>query len=102
VERAVYQGIEDELIETLEFDPFASPYRPLAKSVAMGEEEEKTAAPVELLPGPANFKAHIRQYESELLQAALEQHRYNQRNTASALGLSYDQLRGYLRKYKLP
>lgn len=101
VERAVYQGSEDELIEKLEFDPFASPYRPLVKSVATGDEEEKPAAPAKALPGPANFKAHIRQYESELLQAALEQHRYNQRTTASALGLSYDQLRGYLRKYKL-
>jgi psp operon transcriptional activator len=102
VERAVYRGTEGELIDNLEFDPFASPYRPLEKPVAMEAEEEKTIAPVQFSPGIENFKAHIKQYESDLLQAALERHRYNQRNTASALGLSYDQLRGYLRKYKLP
>ena len=101
VERAVYRGAEDELIDKLEFDPFASPYRPLARPVATEDAEEKTAAPMGSLPVPEHFKAHIRQYESELLKAALERHRYNQRNTASALGLSYDQLRGYLRKYKL-
>ena len=101
VERAVYRGAEDELIDKLEFDPFASPYRPLAGPVATEDAGEKTAAPMESLPVPEHFKAHIRQYESELLKAALERHRYNQRNTASALGLSYDQLRGYLRKYKL-
>ena len=102
VERAVYRGAEDELIDALEFDPFASPYRPLERRpAAEAEEEEQTAAAMEPLPVPENFKSHIMQYESQLLKAALERHRYNQRNTASALGLSYDQLRGYLRKYKL-
>lgn len=100
VERAVYQGVEDELIDKLEFDPFASPYRPLTKPDQEALESPATAA-TESMPEPADFKAHIRRYESDLLHAALEKHRYNQRKTASALGLSYDQLRGYLRKYRL-
>ena len=101
VERAVYRGAEDELIHKLEFDPFASPYRPLTRPAAKVDSEEKTPGPTESLAVPEHFKAHIRQYESKLLKAALERHRYNQRNTASALGLSYDQLRGYLRNYEL-
>jgi len=103
VERAVYQGAEDELIGKLEFDPFASPYRPLTNPVQETQDanEQPLAAVIESTPEPTDFKLHIQRYESTLLQAALEKHRYNQRKTASALGLSYDQLRGYLRKYQL-
>ena len=39
--------------------------------------------------------------EKKLLQRALAEHAHNQRQTASALGLSYDQLRGLIRKYGL-
>jgi len=48
-----------------------------------------------------DFKAHIQQFEVVLLQNALEQCRYNQKNTAEFLGMTYHQLRGYLRKYEL-
>ncbi len=34
-----------------------------------------------------------------MIQDALQQCQFNQRKTADLLGLSYDQLRGYLRKY---
>jgi psp operon transcriptional activator len=36
-----------------------------------------------------------------LLTAALEQCRFNQKKTAEFLGMTYHQLRGYLRKYDL-
>jgi psp operon transcriptional activator len=36
--------------------------------------------------------------ESELLEAALEKSRFNQRMAADLLGLSYHQLRGRLKK----
>jgi len=39
--------------------------------------------------------------ETELLQAALEKSRFNQRLAADLLSLSYDQFRGKLRKFKL-
>jgi psp operon transcriptional activator len=35
------------------------------------------------------------------LQAALKECRYNQKKTAEFLGMTYHQLRGYLRKYGL-
>lgn len=108
VERAVYRAGPDEQILTFEFNPFDSPWRPReAPSDNEGavpletapEEPAETAEtmPVEALP--PDFKAHIQQYEQELLQRALEQNRYNQRQTARMLGLSYHQLRGYLKKY---
>jgi psp operon transcriptional activator len=48
-----------------------------------------------------NFKEHIQQHEIELLQSAMEQCRFNQKKTADFLGMTYHQLRGYLRKYEL-
>ena len=48
-----------------------------------------------------DFKEHIQEKEIELLKAALEQNRFNQKKTAEYLGMTYHQLRGYLRKYEL-
>ncbi len=52
-------------------------------------------------PVPRDFKAHLRQVERELLERALAANRYHQKRTAAALGLSYAQLRGYLKKHGL-
>ena len=58
--------------------------------------------PASRLPTSAyDFKAYIQQHEIELLQSALEQCRFNQKKTAEFLGMTYHQLRGYLRKYEL-
>jgi psp operon transcriptional activator len=43
----------------------------------------------------------VADYEKQLLRAALSDNQQHQRNTAEALGLSYDQLRGLLRKHRL-
>ena len=40
-------------------------------------------------------------YERALLEDALRRNRFNQRATAAALGLSYDQLRHALKRHKL-
>jgi len=40
-------------------------------------------------------------YERQLLEDALQRNRFNQRATAAALGLSYDQLRHALKRHKL-
>ena len=108
VERAVYRNDPDEQVTQIEFDPFDSPFRPIQEDElpagsAQAEPTAVNASPEEDQRAalPADFKAHIRQYETRLLNAALEEHRFNQRRTARALGLSYDQLRRYLRKYAL-
>ncbi len=96
-ERAVYaQAGRDEPIESVVFDPFHSPWRPRSVNA------ESSPSAAERLPqGPYDFKEHLQQYEIELLQSALKQCRYNQKKTAEFLGLTYHQLRGYLRKYEL-
>ena len=97
VERAVYTSLDsDEPISEIIFDPFESPWRP-------GDEQTKSAAaPGESAPTEAyDFKEHIQNTEIELLQAALKRCRFNQKKTAEFLGMTYHQLRGYLRKYEL-
>jgi len=96
VERAVYTSMGNEHpIDTINFDPFASPWRP-------GEAKPDAPAAANSLPGEAyDFKEYIQEREIELLTSALEQCRYNQKKTAEFLGLTYHQLRGYLRKYEL-
>ena len=48
-----------------------------------------------------DFRAAVAAYERSLLEDALARNRFNQRATASALGLSYDQLRHALKRHKL-
>jgi psp operon transcriptional activator len=40
--------------------------------------------------------------ERGLVEAAMERARYNQRTAADLLGLTYDQLRGKLKKHDVP
>ena len=49
----------------------------------------------------SDFRAAVSDYERALLQNALAANRFNQRATASALNLSYDQLRHALKRHKL-
>ena len=97
VERAVYTSLGDERpISEISFDPFDSPWRPGAA------RPEQAPADGRSLPGEAyDFKEYIQEREIELLTAALEQCRFNQKKTAEFLGMTYHQLRGYLRKYDL-
>jgi psp operon transcriptional activator len=100
VERAVYHSREDEIIQTIIFDPFASPFRLRENSRTVHEARmaEQTAA---AQPALTDLKAYIRKTEQQILQQALKTNKYNQRRTAEALSLSYHQLRGYLKKYKI-
>jgi len=97
VERAVYSSLGiDEPISEINFDPFDSPWRP------GGAVEESPAASTLHPPSEAyDFKEHIQNTEIGLLQAALKKCRFNQKKTAKYLGMTYHQLRGYLRKYEL-
>lgn len=95
VERAVYSAPEPEKgISRIVFDPFESPWRPGQRAA----EPQEAATPG---AGPYDFKQHIQDLETKLISEALEQCRYNQKKTAEHLGMTYHQLRGYLRKYDL-
>jgi psp operon transcriptional activator len=107
IERAVYRWEDPERpVDSIEFDPFASPWRPkgdAARSLTPAHAAAQPAA-----PAAANdeldcddFKAACDAHERKLLEAALRRCRFNQRLTAKALALTYDQLRHALRRHDL-
>jgi psp operon transcriptional activator len=113
VERAVYRHEDPERpVEAIQFDPFRSPWGPVERR-ATGEEPDpivpSAASSVVTAGTPAidlptstdDIKASVNAYEKALLEEALTRHRYNQRSTAAALGLSYDQLRHAMKRHKL-
>lgn len=112
VERAVYRAEDPEReVETVQFDPFRSPWAPVENIVAEDFDAEiveamtpVTSAPVGNSSVPTStedLKSAVSDYEKILIQDALEKNRYNQRATADALGLSYDQLRHAMKRLKL-
>lgn len=110
VERAVYRWEDPERpIEAIQFDPFHSPWAPqetTAQPRSQAEpqseiEASEAAPPVAPSTSTSDFRAAVADYERALLQNALAANRFNQRATASALNLSYDQLRHALKRHKL-
>ncbi|HEY0149272.1 MAG TPA: phage shock protein operon transcriptional activator [Allosphingosinicella sp.] len=115
VERAVYRSENPtEPIDVIQFDPFESPWRPQGpnhepsqSAPAQGAASEEAAQPALAAPAGydpascADFRLAIAEYEKAILSAALERCRWNQRAAASALSLSYDQLRHALKRHQL-
>jgi psp operon transcriptional activator len=114
VERAVYRWEDPEReIDAIQFDPFHSPWAPAASPAlqalaAPAVADEPVAAAAAATAPPAappettsDFRAAVAEYERSILQNALAANRFNQRATASALNLSYDQLRHALKRHKL-
>ena len=107
VERAVYRWDEtDRPVDAIQFDPFASPWRmnelkPETEAAAV----PATGAPAMIAAQPGvdcdDLRAACHNYERQLLEAALARCRFNQRATAVALKLTYDQLRHALRRHDL-
>ncbi|MDQ2103851.1 phage shock protein operon transcriptional activator [Azospirillum isscasi] len=96
VERSVAASDPDGPVEEILLDPFASAWRPAAPSAPVSPP----VADEEPVPGD-DFQERVRRFESGLLKTALECNRFNQRQTAQALGLGYHQLRGLLKKHGL-
>jgi len=96
VERAVYScQEEDQAITSIIFDPFESPWR---TGIEPDEEKpESSSLPRE----PYDLKQSIQDEEVRRIKSAMELCRFNQKKTAEFLGMTYHQLRGYLRKYEL-
>ena len=96
VERAVYRS-DGNVIDKIVFDPFKSPYVSINQeengvefTAAVGHETEEESVPL---------KVAVKNLEIELIQKALVSAHYNQKRAAEDMGLSYDQLRGLIRKY---
>jgi psp operon transcriptional activator len=102
VERAVYRWEHAGPIEHIEFDPFHSPYQPASGAPAIAPVATAVAPAAQITaPETGDFKTRIARFERELLEKALAENRFNQRSTAEALGLSYDQLRHALKRHGL-
>jgi len=96
VERAVYTCQDNnKAITDIVFDPFESPWRPGVPSAT--DEPELLKLPNQ----PYDFKQDIQDEEKRRITDAMKLCRFNQKKTAEFLGMTYHQLRGYLRKYEL-
>ena len=98
IERSVYRSADpDQPISQLALDPFDSPFRiDDPKPSASG-----FAAPRRPPLLPADLTQRLIDTEVNLLNAALDKARFNQRMAADLLGLSYHQFRGKLRKFNI-
>lgn len=107
VERAVYRWDDpDSPVGVVDFDPFASPWRPDADSIsrppkAAVQEQPENWSPAFVGAQGDGFRQACLQYERHLLETALARCRFNQRRAAAELKLSYDQLRHALRRHGL-
>ena len=115
VERAVYRHEDPErAIDEIVFDPFFSPWAPtgaaaihVTSPIDEIATEDSASRPqlVSAISQPSgstsDFRGAVTAYERQLLEDALSRNRFNQRATAVALGLSYDQLRHALKRHKL-
>jgi psp operon transcriptional activator len=97
VERAVYRwDFPERPVDDIQFDPFASPWRPAAEDIKV-----KSAPAFSVTKPLTSLRESVDAHERSLLETALATHRHNQRATAKALGLTYDQLRHCLKKHGL-
>ena len=121
VERNVYKTPADEMVAGIQFDPFQSPYElaPISSGKQGFSDENSTNGVISLSNSPANeqnavsptsdstanfpldLKQSMATREIELINQALEYSQFNQKKCAEQLGLTYHQLRGYLKKYHM-
>ncbi len=111
VERAVYKS-EIHKIRHIVFDPFDSPYGNGLESRSSKEHEtDLTPSSPADREGVDESRVNIRVFEQPLKEAvadlevlllkeALVKSRFNQKQAARHLSLTYDQFRGLMKKYK--
>jgi len=111
VERSLYRHPDTTTpLTEIILDPFAPS---ISEPRKMGERSTTHHSPPEPLPvscletpepptPPAtNFRSAVDAYESNLLSSALKTARFNQKQAAAALGLTYHQFRNALKKHRL-
>ncbi len=130
VERNVYKTQPDQSISEIQFDPFESPYQLKTNTAinasAPSEQYTETIEPISdnnispkeipsvianeqslfsSIPSPPSYPIDLKQtmadMEVNLIKQCLENSQFNQKKCADLLGLTYHQLRGYLKKYQL-
>lgn len=127
VERNIYKTAAKSVVNEIQFDPFQSPYQitttnlstsaPADKFSTEGSFEPPDAAAttekecsksrsvgISQMPDtqfPMDLKQSVSDWEVRLINQALEHSQFNQKKCAEQLGLTYHQLRGYLKKYQM-
>ena len=115
IERAVYRHEDPERpIDEINFNPFQSPWAPTGtrRGASPRRSQQPQVAAAKLRrslqsqscsrqSSTNDFRSAVSEYERQLLEDALQRNRFNQRATAAALNLSYDQLRHALKRHKL-
>ncbi|QIB64460.1 phage shock protein operon transcriptional activator [Kineobactrum salinum] len=104
VERSLHRWEDpDTAVASIVLDPFRSPYpEPVASETAAADSQpDSSEVPPVAVFAATDFSTRMREIERDLLLRALAANEHNQRRTARALKLSYDQLRGLVRKHGL-
>jgi psp operon transcriptional activator len=110
IERAVYRA-EGSEIDEIDLDPFKPPFAvsfehldesTLSVSGPERAPDISTTATTDHRPPerPLSFNDAVARFECDLLRKGLQNSRYNQRQAATQLGMTYDQFRGLYRKYR--
>ncbi|WP_408590202.1 phage shock protein operon transcriptional activator [Novosphingobium sp.] len=125
VERAVYRWDNpDAPVGAVQFDPFDSPWKPTASMRGPQPDQPHASPAADLRPAPPepaapqqtpapstgpthdfdaieDLRSAVDGHERAILEHHLARNRFNQRQTAKGLGLTYDQLRHCLKKHGL-
>lgn len=102
VERALYQAANmDKPVDVTVIDPFESPWRPQRPAEAAPESLPDDSESWPTGEQPLDLAACVDAFEAALIGNALTTNRHNAKATARHLGLTYDQLRNRMRKYRL-
>ena len=109
VERSLHrQGENDAPLQALIIDPFdtndtkSAPYESPAIPNGRAQAQTPLAEGYEEQPSiPSNMRKALDEQEATWLQEALASNGQNQKRAAAQLGLSYDQIRGLMRKHGL-
>ncbi len=99
VERAVYRS-DNSVIGEIVFDPFSSPYEPLLKKGESSRPESSVTGQPKTDKQIIPLKTAVKRLEIELIHKALTLARHSQKKAAAYTGLTYDQFRGLMRKYR--
>lgn len=100
IERSVYRHSNQTTpVNTIIFNPFGEKLAELHEAAINKAESKPSHSTLPALP--CDLRQWQQQTEKQLLERALVMNHYNQRKAAQSLSLSYDQLRGLVKKHQI-
>ena len=103
VERAVYRA-KTKVIHSIVFNPFKNPYAAIStptKSPSQQDAPRKPSPASTVVQDSAKpFDERVWGFKVRLLEEALQQVNFNQKQAAETLGMTYHQFRALYRKYQ--